>query len=70
MDFGSAPEWFDADWISKIKQDISHDNHRLKVCNVKPSVAGVHYKVTHSQLKAAGLFKCVWPFSGHQALKG
>ena len=22
------------------------------------------------QLKAAGLFKFVWPFSGHQALKG
>ena len=24
----------------------------------------------HHQLSAAGLFKYVWPFSGHQALKG
>lgn len=31
----SAPEWFDADWISKIKQDISSDNHRLKVCSFR-----------------------------------
>ena len=31
-------------------------------------------KVTHTetnlQLKAASLFKYVWPFSGHQAAKG
>ena len=34
---------------------------------------GVHWKVTHTsaniQLSAAGLLKCVWSFSGHQALK-
>ena len=23
-----------------------------------------------SHMKAVGLFKCVWPFSKHQALKG
>ena len=38
-----------------------------------PLVPGVHQKVTHTltslQLSTAGLFKYVWPFSGHQALK-
>ena len=28
-----------------------------------------HTYVTNLQLKATGLFKYVWPFSGHQALK-
>ena len=36
-------------------------------------VPGVHQNVTHTytslQLKAAGLFKYVWSFSGQQALK-
>ena len=37
------------------------------------STPGVHWKVTptqrNMQLKAAGLFKYVWPFRGHQALQ-
>ncbi|XP_057300171.1 protein Hook homolog 3-like [Hydractinia symbiolongicarpus] len=36
-----APEWFDADWISKIKQDISSDNHRLKLSNLKKVLKGM-----------------------------
>ena len=47
--------------------------HFLRL-SINPSVPGVHLKVTHTwtnlQLKAVGLFKYVWPFSGHQALKG
>ena len=41
---------------------------------INPLVCGVHCKVTYTQtnlqFSAAGLFKYVWPFSGHQALKG
>ena len=41
--------------------------------NVNPLVSGVHQKVANTsgnlQVKAAGLFKYVWPFSGHQTLK-
>ena len=37
-------------------------------------VLGAHLKVIHTQtnlqLKIVGLFKNVWPFSGHQLLKG
>ena len=29
-----------------------------------------HTYLKNLQLKAAGLFKYVWPFNGHQALKG
>ena len=39
-----------------------------------PLVPGVHQKVTHTQtnlqLWGVSLFKYVWPFSEHQALKG
>ncbi|XP_066915216.1 protein Hook homolog 3-like [Clytia hemisphaerica] len=35
-----APEWFDSDWMSKIKQDIS-DNHRLKLSNMKKILKGM-----------------------------
>ena len=39
-----------------------------------PFTSRVHKKVIHTyanlHLKAAGLFKYVWPFSGHLALKG
>lgn len=35
-----APEWFDVDWISKIKRDIS-DNHRLKLSNLKKILKGM-----------------------------
>lgn len=36
-----APEWFDNDWISKIMQDISSDNHRLKLSNLKKVLKGM-----------------------------
>ena len=42
--------------------------------SLNPLVHGIHWKVTHTstnlQLEPAVLFKYVWPFSGHQALKG
>ena len=41
---------------------------------LKPLTTGVNYKVIHTsinlQLKAAGLFKYIWPFTGHQTLQG
>jgi len=36
-----APEWFDTDWISKIMRDISPDNHRLKLSNLKKVLKGM-----------------------------
>lgn len=36
-----APEWFDADWISKIKTDILDDNYRLKLSNLKKVLKGM-----------------------------
>ena len=36
-----APEWFDADWMSKIMRDISSDNHRLKLSNLKKVLKGM-----------------------------
>lgn len=36
-----APEWFDTDWISKIMRDISSDNHRLKLSNLKKVLKGM-----------------------------
>ena len=41
---------------------------------LNPLTRGVHqkliYTLTNLLLKATGLFKYVWPFSGRQALKG
>ncbi|XP_065674385.1 protein Hook homolog 3 isoform X2 [Hydra vulgaris] len=36
-----AAEWFDVDWISKLKHDISPDNHRLKLSNLKKVLKGM-----------------------------
>jgi len=36
-----APEWFDADWMSKIRRDILDDNHRLKLSNLKKVLKGM-----------------------------
>jgi len=36
-----APDWFDTDWISKIMRDISADNHRLKLSNLKKVLKGM-----------------------------
>lgn len=36
-----APEWFDTDWMSKIQQDISYDNHRLKLSNLRKVLKGM-----------------------------
>lgn len=36
-----APDWFDDEWISKIRRDTG-DNRRLKVNNLKKLVKGVH----------------------------
>ncbi|XP_047122472.1 protein Hook homolog 3 isoform X1 [Hydra vulgaris] len=36
-----AAEWFDTDWISKLKHDISPDNYRLKLSNLKKVLKGM-----------------------------
>ncbi|XP_020631473.1 protein Hook homolog 3-like [Orbicella faveolata] len=36
-----APDWFDDEWVSKIRHDTG-DNRRLKVNNLKKLVKGVH----------------------------
>eukprot|EP00794_Sanderia_malayensis_P008092 gene8092-8959_t len=35
-----APEWFDPDWMSKLKRDIT-DNYRLKISNLRKVLKGV-----------------------------
>ena len=49
-------------------------NTRLKLAafsNLKPLVPGIHEKwhMLKETCTFAGLFKYVWPFSGHQVLK-
>ena len=54
---------------SLVRKNLSH----LKLEKVNPLLPRLHQKVTHTrtnqQLSAADLFKYVWPFSEHKALK-
>ena len=63
---------FEIHIYSVIYKNIPRNSENNQVIN--PLVPGVHQKVTHIyanlQILAAGLFKFVRPFSGHQELKG